>query len=307
MDKITLAPLLELIHSISKEIIQKYYRDEVNLFNPVWEVMKGHISKWKKINPEGWSFAEPKNKLMTRMGFARPSQMAYMNAPGIIAMTAGVLWIISSMEYKPEKKDIERFIDDCSKILKISSSLINNLKESLVLLCMKEMPNILKILKKDEIEIKKEEKKYVIYSHKNRKGNPITESEYLVQKEIDNSEYIIWMDKKNKDLFIKGKRPENVYPEERRALACLIKNIGNILFYKPLYEAIHDIGEITVTEWDNRRIELMNDIYKCISSLVRHCPEIKEFISTERGDGYKLDLPRDKNYCLIERLSPKIS
>ena len=149
----------------------------------------------------------------------------------------------------------------------------------------------------------KEEMKYVIFSHEDKKGRDISESE-LGKYSEDKESYFIWLDEKNQDLLINGKRPSHVYPEERRALACLIKKAGQLVEYMELYLAIHNISRISE---DTLPVEYINDIHKCKSKLLEHCPELRRFIETKRNDGYTAIFPRELKYCLVMELPEKIA
>jgi hypothetical protein len=306
MDKRNPSALKEVIYSLSRRIIEKYYPEEINYFAPIWDAMKGIISEIAETGPDKWGVGDSDNKLLSGLGFSDKYKVPDLASPIIIGVLAASLWHLGIIGNVPKKEEIENIIGAYCERFKATKKSEKILKESLpesdLVTLLKE--DIIKDTKFRIAEGKeaeyKEEKKYVMYSHDNRQGEPITETAYQALLETNKDNYLIWMDEINNDFMIRGEELHDMYPEERRALSCLIKNNKQLVEYKPLYEAIHDIRE--AGEWDNRQREYINDVYKCKSSLLKHCPELCEYISKKRTVGYKLDLPKEKKYCLVEPL-----
>ena len=300
MNELSLDSILGIIHSISKEIIQKKFPEEIEFFDIIWNAMKGYISQWKEKLPNELQTYEYQERLKEELGFLDEAEVAQINTPRVIALIS-LVWL-RLVEHKGQVQDVN--IEEI--IAKYGKSLPEWVRLKTTKLAVPMIKDDLKKIGRISVAETEEEKKYVMYSHDNKDGEPITERDY--EKEmIGKKDYFIFLNEKNRDLFINNKSPSRVHPEERRALAFLIKQIGKIAKYGELYLAIHNIREIPEKEWSDRYIEYINDVHKCKSKLIEHCPEIGRFIATKSNDGYKMELPEEIKYCLIEELPEKIT
>ena len=290
-----------IIYSISKNIVERVSPEEISYFDTTWEVMKEYLSEWKEMPSEDWSIEKYQKEIKDGLEFLDEAEVSGLQTPKIIALVSLVWLQLTKAGGDIREELIEETIKNYGKALP------DWLKPKMI-------GFIVPVIKKDLMELRKkageveeeEEKKYMMYSHENRKGKPISENELEGYSE-DKKDYFIWLDEKNRNLLIDKKSPSNVYPEERRALACLIKNMGKIVDYETLYPAIHGFREVLKEEWSKKYNELINDVHKCKSKLIEHCPEIRRFVITESGKGYKLELPKEIKYCLIEELIKKIA
>jgi len=140
-----LAPemMLDFIQNVSREIIKSKYPDEGVLFDPVWAVMKEGVRKWDRINPEGWSFARPKKRMLAVMGLDRNQVQSEIANPRVIALVAGVLMSINNLNFEPDINGVNRIIDDCSENFRIMAEFTRNIKPILIPLCL-AIPEIIR-------------------------------------------------------------------------------------------------------------------------------------------------------------------
>jgi len=145
MDKMTSSPMDEFIHSVSKQIVQIYYPEELSYFNPIWKIMNGIISELKQIGFEKWGLDKSQNKLMTSLGFADPSRIPDLTTPIIIGVLAASIWHIGTLRDMPKREDVENIIEKYCGRFGATGKTENILKASL------SNSELLSILKKENI------------------------------------------------------------------------------------------------------------------------------------------------------------
>ncbi len=284
------------VYSLSKKVVEECLPEEKELFGSIWQIIKKEISERGESPAELLEAREYKAKLAKELQFLDEADVAGLQTPKVIALISLVWLRLAEFKGQVQDADIEE------TITKYGKSLPEGLILKTIRLAVPMIKEDLKNIGRFPVIEEEEEKKYVMYSHDKKKGKPLTEIQYSEQKEIDKSKLFIWLDEKNGEYLIKRNTPQKMFPEERRLLTCLIKNIGNNVSYRKLYEAMHNAAETDLEEWNRWEFERTNDVQQCKSALIKHCPEIKKFIVTVRWSGYRLFLPDNVKYCLIEEL-----
>lgn len=244
---------LKFIQDSSKKIVQKYFPEEYQFFQPIWEVFNDLLEKWKGIEPDNWPFRmELQPELLESFG-AVDGALDLMT-PSIIAVMAASTYHLGTLENK--------LINE-NKISEIASVYIKKFfpenKEKLKDEIRKHVVPLLEI---ETFETRKHE----------AKKHPVRES----IKETDTSQKVkiqIPTEKKTKLIFsergveIDGGKPKNTNPFK------LIKYIfERIIFDKK--KIIHwSDACVALSGYRNR------SIIDPIGSLRKNCSEIKKLIN----------------------------
>ena len=292
--------MLENIRLICKEIINKEFPEEIEYFDAIWEVMKEFIDKWNENIPEELIFEEYQKGLEKDLGFLDESEISGFNTPKVIALL-NLSWLrLTGVKGQIKEEEIGETITkygkDLPEWLKIKTI---NLAVPLIKEDLKQ------IAKMAGEEVEKEEKKYIMYSHENKEGKPITESDYLERRKMKKNDYIIWMDEINKIFRIKNKGYK-IGSRSAEVLKYLIRKRGIIADYRELFEEFCDVAkdpEIYLKNEDwNKSLNIY--AYRWVSDIHAETKgKLKGFIIRVRERGYRIaDEDEEVKYCLIDYL-----
>ena len=292
--------MLKYSQKLSKTFIEKYYRDEIMFFDNIWEIYEPELNRLIEFPFEKWHFKIPKYKLMGALGFSYSAKVEELITPKIIQVIFAALFKLKKLQGVLSEKTVEETIDKCGEDL--PGSLRSQTVSYFAPLIQKDLEKIGRI---PAIEVE-EEKKYVMYSHKNKKGNEITESKYLELIETNKDEYSIWIDEISSIFIIDNKNIEKVGANGKKVLKLLIKGAGRVLSFR---ELIKNINPLLVSpafldeknEWDNY---YNKNVYYWLSDLRKDTDyKIDDYIKKVRGSGYKLKTEKEFKFCLIDKIA----
>jgi hypothetical protein len=324
MNKMNISPINEYIHTVSKEIIQEYYPEEISYFNPIWEVMNGIISEMKQTDFEMWGLDESQNDLMTSLGFAEPSRRPDLTTPIIIGVLAASIWHIGTLRDVPKREDVENIIEKYCGRFGATGKTGNILKASL------SNSELLSLLKKENIwnagdrqeEGKVEESKpgavkkeayaraWTIGTNDPENGDIISKRKYEdILKEKEKCPLLIIKYDRIRNIFVYGKS-ERLSPLKYDLLEYILKNKGcggNLINLLDKVWKDHIKADRLQKEQDNSDHKIDKDVFNIETAPIR-----KEIVILNQFLSYKLKvrlashrtgqyrITRDLEYFLLE-------
>jgi hypothetical protein len=283
------------IYNISKKIVHENFPEELEFFDTIWGVMRDHISQGDESILEDWQNKEYQKRLKKELGFLDEAEVSEINTPKVLALISLVWLRLAKYEGQIQDANIEETIAEYGK------SLPEWLRVKTIRLAVPMIKEDLIKIGRFPIIEEEEEKKYVMYSHDNKNGKPISEDE-LEKRKLERFGYNIWMDVTKKVVFVKNIKVKiKIDPIHWRLLIYLIKKKGETATYKELYESFcktardpkkysawHKSYSETVYRW-------FSDIHKKTENA------LSDFVITIPNEGYKIDTElSDCKYCLIE-------
>ena len=298
MKKITLPQTLEWIQSVSRDIVQKEFPEELEFFSAVWKVMEEYIAKWRYKIPEEWQFEECEKRLKKDLGFLDESEISEINTPKVIALISLVWLRLTKYEGHIQDANIEE------TIAKYGKSLPEWLKLKTIKLAVPMIKgDLIKIGRIPEAEAE-EEKKYVMYSHDHKDGEPITESKYQALIKMNKDDYLIWMDEINDEINIyEDEFGTKIDPIQKKLLKMLIKKADQIVTYQELFEAISSIAQDS-DKYSGWHDSYRSYVYGWVSELRKNTDyKLSDILLTVPNKGYKLTTKKNREkilFCLID-------
>jgi len=295
----------EKIYFLTKALIKINYSKLFPFFESSWNSLMELIMCVEDVDLQKWFIDNVYPAVLHYP--SSPEESAKFKIYSIALTLYASMEDLSALDEEPNHEKAVKIIKAHAERLHVHDSIIPDIASILLKLFnikeFKQLREALPEIKREE----KEKKKYVMYSHDFKAGEPLTENE-VEQRAFERNDYILWLDMTKKVAFVKGVKVD-FDPLHKRILAYLIIKKGMVATYQELYEKFCKLAKDKYYEWDE---SLRGTVYRWFSDIQKRITmnrklnnkekdRFRDFIINEPNDGYRIDTELDEcKCCLIE-------